>query len=157
MMLEILKAALLAGLPVAFVSYYLIKLTHDIDQDQHNENTKKQKSVHLRQVIYNKYLKFGGGFYGAVALITYLHIECYQVIDFINKFTSLSDFIDRIGLGMLIKFFIEAIMHFITAIIWPTYWHKYLPIGSFWIWIIVAILAHSAATKYALNKYKNDL
>lgn len=150
MIIEILKAFILAGIPVAIFSYYLVKLTHQVTDDKNGTRTKK---TNLKQMIYKKYLKFGGGFYGALAFITYLHIEFYQVIDFCKKFTSISDFIDRIGIGMIINFFIEAIMNFITALIWPVYWHKFLPIDSIVIWLIIAIISHSMASKYALAKY----
>ncbi len=155
MIIEIIKAILLAGIPIAFFSYYLIKLTHQVKIDDKNKTKATTKKANVRQMVYKKYLKFGGGFYGVVAFITYFHVEFYQVVDFFKKFTNISDFIDRIGFSMIVNFFIEAIMNFITALIWPVYWPKFLPINSIAIWFIIAIIAHSMASKYALIKYEN--
>ena len=105
-------------------------------------------------MLHKKWLHFGGGFYGVLVFITYIHIEFYQLIDFIKSFTSIQDFIDSIGLSMLINFFIEAIMNLVSAFLWFVYWYKYLPIGSFWVWLVVVFVAHSGATKYALSKLK---
>jgi len=56
---------------------------------------------------------------------------------------------------MIVNFFIEALMNLISAFLWFIYWHKYLPIESTWVWVLVGFIAHSSATKYALSKNNN--
>ncbi|MBL4659611.1 MAG: hypothetical protein JKY19_04590 [Alcanivoracaceae bacterium] len=168
MLLDIIKAILIAGVPIAVISYYLVIFTSrkvtlksknasQLKKELKNINLDENKQAHVvHNILHKKYLKFGGGFYGILAFITYIHVELYQVIDFINNFSSVQNFIQSIGFWMLINFFIEAIMNFITALMWPIYWYKFLPIGSFWVWVIVAILAHTVATRYALTKNNNN-
>lgn len=164
MLLEIIKALFLAGLPIAVFSYYLIVLTStktklvsknskELKQELKTVTIENHEDDHfIKKVVQKKFLKFGGGFYGVLAFITYIHIEIMQIIDFIRSFSGFQNFIDSIGFSMIINFFIEAIMNLVQAFIWPIYWYKYLPINSFWVWIIVALFAHTAATKYALRK-----
>jgi hypothetical protein len=164
MLLEIIKALLLAGVPIALFSYYLVIITNtnQVLKARNSKELKKELKTRtfvkgneenfIKQILQKKFLKFGGGFYGILTLMTYLHIEIYQVLDFMRSFTGFQDFIDSLGWHMIINFFLEAIMNMIAAFLWPIYWVKYLPIGSFWVWLIVAIVAHSMATKYALSK-----
>ncbi len=112
---------------------------------------KEGESFHVR-MLRKKFIKFGGGFYGILALMTYLHVEFNQFIDFFKNFTSITDFIDSIGFKMLINFFIEAVMNLVTAFIWPVYWSNKLPVGSLWVWLLIVFLAHWFATKYALTR-----
>jgi len=166
MILDFLKAIIIAGLPVALVSYFFTALTmkkaplkaknsKELKIELKNTQVKKDKQENVfTHMLHKKWLHFGGGFYGVLVFITYIHIEFYQLIDFIKSFTSIQDFIDSIGLSMLINFFIEAIMNLVSAFLWFVYWYKYLPIGSFWVWLVVVFVAHSGATKYALSKLK---
>ena len=156
MIVDVFKAIVYAGIPIAIISYYLIVLTQQKTALK-PKNPKKLKQDNLiQQMVYKKWLKFGTGFYGVVAFITYVHIEIYQIIEFIRNFDDFQHFIDNLGFSMILGFFIEALMNFITAFMWPIYWYKYLPIGSFWIWVTIAILSHSIATKYALTKNVAD-
>jgi hypothetical protein len=84
-----------------------------------------------------KWFRFGGGFYGLVALYTWLLIEWDEVWGFL---TGLGDIVIRVDIGGLISlvigFFIESIMNFVAAIAWPIYW-----LGEArypWLWIILA-------------------
>jgi len=166
MILDIIKAILIAGVPVALVSYYFTVLTSkkiNLKAKNAKELKTELKQLTLKKgneenaiqhMVHKKWMKFGGGFYGVMAFITYVHIEVYQLIDFVRNFTSFQDFLDSIGLMMIINFFIEAIMNLVTAFLWFFYWYKYLPIGSFWVWLIVVFLANASATIYALIRKK---
>ena len=164
MIVDIFKAIVFAGVPIALFSYYLVILTREKvtlkssnakelkDELKQVKIKKDKKDNYFKHAIQKKFMVFGAGFYGIVAFITYLHIEVYQIIDFVQKFKGWQNFIDSIGFGMLLNFLLEAIMNLVTAFIWPVYWFKYLPIGSFWIWIIIAVSAHAIAVRYALSK-----
>ncbi len=84
-----------------------------------------------------KWFRFGGGFYGLVALYTWLLIEWDDVADFLGGLASIAL---RLELGALITLFvnllIESVMNFVTAIAWPAYWLSVA--GNPWIWIGVA-------------------
>ena len=164
MILDILKAIFIAGIPVALVSYFFTRLTSKKTplMAQNSKELKLElKNTHIdhdpeenfiANMLHKKWMRFGGGFYGVMVFITYIHIEVYQIIEFVRNFTSFQNFIDSIGFMMILNFFIEAFTNLITAFLWFTYWYKYLPIGSFWVWLIVVFIAHTGATKYALSK-----
>jgi hypothetical protein len=164
MIVDIAQALVYAGIPVAVFSYYLVMLTRGSSKLTSNNATElkkelkeitlehKQDESFFVRILQKKFVKFGGGFYGILALMTYLYVEFNQFVDFFKNFTSLSDFIDSIGFKMLINFFIEAIMNLVTAFMWPIYWLKILPVGSLWVWLAIAFLAHWVATKYALSR-----
>lgn len=73
--------------------------------------------------VLERWLSFGGGFYGLVALYTWLLIEWDDVADFLG---GLGDIVLRFDFGalisLLINLFIESIMNFVAAIAWPVYW-----------------------------------
>lgn len=164
MLFELIKAIVLAGLPIAAFSYYLIMLTRkktvlqstnasqlkkELKSIEHN---KEPEETFWESALQKKFLKFGGGFYGVVTLITYIHIEGYQIIQFIvGVFGEGSAFSGGL-VSLIIAFFIELFMNLITAFMWPVYWSKFLPIDLFWIWLVVAIISHTVATKHALSK-----
>lgn len=164
MIVDIIKALFLAGIPVALFSYYLVKLTcgnTELEANNATELKKELKKIKAKgntddslwvKFLRGKFLQFGGGFYGILTLMTYLHVEFNQFVGFFKTFTSVSDFFDSVGLSMLINFFIEAIMNLVTAFTWPIYWLNILPIDSVWLWFLVAFLSHWFATKYALSE-----
>ena len=82
-------------------------------------NAKGEQGEKLDPVL-EKWFSFGGGFYGLVALYTWLVIEWNEVWNFL---TDLPGIVFSFDLGSLISlvisFFIESLMNFITAIAWP--------------------------------------
>ncbi len=87
--------------------------------------------------VLEKWFSFGGGFYGLVALYTWLVVEWNEVWDFLGDLPGIVFSFD-IGalISLVISFFIESLMNFITAIAWPVYWLGVA--GNPWVWIAVA-------------------
>ncbi|MEE4193079.1 MAG: hypothetical protein V2I66_15985, partial [Halieaceae bacterium] len=70
-----------------------------------------------------QWFRFGGGFYGLVALYTWLLIEWDEVLDFLGGLSHVVLTFDPGALiGLVIELFIESIMNFVMAIGWPAYW-----------------------------------
>lgn len=90
-----------------------------------------------------KWVEFGGGFYGLVAVLTYLIVEAQEVAELFSSEGGIMEAISNIGISTLINFFIESIMNFITAITWPVFWMGEGQ-ASFWQWIVVAYVGYSA-------------
>jgi hypothetical protein len=164
MILDILSAIIIAGIPVALTSYFFTTLTSsktpikaknskELQVELKNAQFVKDEEENvITHMLHKKWLRFGGGFYGVMVFITYIHIEIIQVLDFFRNFTSFQDFLNSIGLSMIINFFLEALMNLISAFMWFIYWHQYLDMGTYWIWLVVVFVAHTFATKYALSK-----
>jgi len=97
--------------------------------------------------LHSKWMQFGGGFYGVVAVFTYLLIELAEVRDFVANFADLF----RGGLiGMVVNFFIESLRNFIAAIAWPAYWLGRIS-GDPWMWVLGAYGGYWLGSKLAFR------
>ncbi len=165
MLIEFLKAAALAGIPVAMVTFgmILIALRKDLlgEQDgshgsvEHALKSMKRKDrkdhskVGQGDLLHKNWLKFGGGFYGIVALLTYALVELNEIIQFFNRFDGFSHFIEIIGIGLIVDFFINSLMNFITAITWPVHWMDEIDSNHIAVWFVAAYLGYRAGIRIA--------
>ena len=106
--------------------------------------------------LLDKWITFGGGYYGLMALCTYFHVEALEIMDFLVQFQGIQDFINTVSSDMLIAFLVNSLTNFITAFVWFQYWPNIFTIGNGWVWIGVSYggfyLAELSAEQYA--KYK---
>ena len=100
----------------------------------------------------DKWLDFGGGYYGGIALIKLILIELGQIEEFISNWQGLDNFINDIGVGMLISFFVEQITNFVAAIIWPTDYLSRFSIEKVAIFVGITYLAYEFSRKLARHK-----
>lgn len=114
---------------------------------------KQRKENRESDFIHKKWVQFGGGFYGIVAFVTLLWVECQEVIDFFRNFTSLYDFISNVSLGLVIEFMIDALMNFIVAIAWPAYWINVIESNHIWIWFLVAYAGYTLGDRLARQRF----
>ena len=160
----IIIAAFKAGLPVALASYALtwwalrndyLDSVVDIDEleKQIKQQSKDKKNRKKADPVHNKWLAFGGGFYGVVALLTYLVIELGEILDFFLQFESISAFFSKLSFSMLIELIIDAFMNFILAIAWPWYWLGDIAGQHIWVWFAVAYGGYWAGTRLALRHH----
>ena len=106
--------------------------------------------------VHNKWLAFGGGFYGLVGLLTYAVVEWGEITEFLGGFDSFSDLQAALSVGTLIGLFVDALMNFIVAITWPMYWMRHIESNAIWIWFLVAYGAYWAGTQLALKHSKRE-
>ena len=175
MILEFIKAAFLAGIPVAAVSFglvwwalrseYLTSTTSlkDLEKEvsllSKAQSKKKKKKENLPEPkklnpVHNKWLKFGGGFYGAVALMTFMVIETGEVFSFLANFTENFSF-SKLGIDMAIRFLIDSFMNFITAIAWPWYWIQEIQTDHIWVWFLAAYGGYWLGARAAIQYINN--
>ncbi len=106
--------------------------------------------------VLEKWFSFGGGFYGLVALYTWLVIEWNEVWNFVSELPGLVLSFNIGGLiSLAISLFIESIMNFFTAIAWPLYWLDVA--GNPWIWGGVAYAGYWLGIKAAQQASKRSL
>ena len=96
------------------------------------------------QIFLSKWMEFGGGFYGVVAVLTYLVVEGREVYDFLTSEATVMATIAQLGIGDLVQFFINSLMNFITAITWPVYWMGKTSYFSTWVWFLVVYAGYVA-------------
>jgi uncharacterized membrane protein YqjE len=114
-----------------------------------------QQEEHKMNPVHNKWLSFGGGFYGVVGLLTYAVVELGEIRDFITQFDGLSSLISDITLDLFIGFFINSITNFVVAIAWPVYWLSDIRSDYIWMWFIAAYAGYWAGTRFALHRANN--
>ncbi len=169
MLIEALRALLLAGIPIAFLSYYLIhwafkrglpvkkdKTDKSQESDDNNAKNKKKKAKREKtgNLAYDKWALFGGGYYGIMALATWLHVEILDIYRAFSAFESLSHFLDSISVHFFIGLIIEAITNLITAFVWFTYWDDVIAMDSPLLWLAVSYLAYFAGERLAEHRLK---
>lgn len=168
MILEFFEAMLKAGLLVGAFSFGLIYWGLHLGQikrpdrvsDFHKElkrmskERKKDKDRYKHSPVHKKWFMFGGGFYGAVALMTYALVEWYEFVDFMSGLSSFGDLLSRLNINLIVNIFIEALQNFIVAITWPAYWISEIETGRIWLWCIAAYGGYYAGS--ALAHYLTD-
>jgi hypothetical protein len=160
----IMIAAFKAGLPVALASYALtwwalrndyLDSVVDIDEleKQIKQQSKDKKNRKQADPVHNKWLKFGGGFYGVVAMLTYIVVELGEIRDFFLQFEGIGAFFSGISISLLIDLIIDSFMNFVVAIAWPWYWMGDIAGPHIWVWFLVAYGGYWAGTRLALHHH----
>jgi len=96
--------------------------------------------------VHEKWLQFGGGFYGVVGLITYSWVEAGEIMELLG---SLRTLVLQFDISILVNFFVDSFKNFITAIAWPAYWMSRLASSQPWLWFIAAYAGYWAGVRVA--------
>ena len=172
-------AVLYAGIPTAVVSFlmmlwairknYLLvdddldvlkksKEEDDLSEDDNSSNDQESKY----NPVHQKWLYFGGGYYGLMALVTYIYLEVLEVIEFIGNYESFNQLMDQITVKAIFGLVIESFLNIIPAFTWFIYWPKELDMTNGWYWLVASYIGYHigsfAARKYAAiatEKYDN--
>lgn len=165
-MLEIMKAMIIAGLPIMAISFSLvywavkkeyINLEDDITQLKSNKKQAKKDDVEFKvNPIYKKWLYFGGGYYGLMALIAYIHIEGLEVKTFIESYTSFSNLIDQITVTAVVSLIIDSFLNIIPAFLWFAHWPDVINIQNGWYWLLASYIGYRLGEYLAKWMLKRD-
>lgn len=166
-MIEILKTVFIAGVPVGLVGFGLvlwsIKKNYlsaedslDVLKEKKKQSDDKESSFKL-DPIHQKWLFFGGGYYGTMAFITYLHIEALEMVEFFSNYTSFSNLIDQITFGAVISLIVQSFLNIIPAFIWFTYWPDVFSIANGWHWLLASYVGFELGSYLARRYAKNIL
>jgi predicted tellurium resistance membrane protein TerC len=164
MISEIFIALFKAGLPVGLAAYFLVwwalrnGYLSDVgtvkEIEKEVKRLKKDKeSKPDGDIVHRKWLAMGGGFYGVVAVLTWVFIELGEILDFITSFDSIDALIASLSVGTLINMVIEAIKNSFLAIAWPVYWLTDIRSNHAWIWLVVAYTAYWAGSTLAVRQF----
>lgn len=170
MTIEILKATLIAALPVFILTYLLVsraivsgKLSDFSDNkslekamksmnSDHKKNKKNNKSkLGIGETATNKWLFFGGGFYGLMAFGTYLFIEVGEIGAFLLSLIDFTwaQFWSRLSFDLFVSFLVNSIMNLVDAFVWFRYWKQEISMHNGWVWLIAAYVAYVLAAHSA--------
>jgi len=175
MIAEIIKAGLLGAIPVAAFTFLILQWSiasgrmkpfnsEKSLRKQYKDFAKAQKTTKQQSksqqaktslfsrrkggdIFHGKIMSFGGGFYGTMAVATYLLIETIEIWQFLEKIFGPDRWFTNISFGLFINFLINSITNFIAAIVWFMTLPKYLPVENGWIWLVAAYLGYIAGLK----------
>lgn len=165
MIIEIFTAVLKAGIPVGIGAYllvwwalrngYLNETGSLSDIEKEVKKMAKDKESKLKSdPVHKKWLSMGGGFYGVVAVLTWLFVELREILDFITSFDGISGLVENFSVSMLVNLFIEAIKNSFLALAWPVYWLSDIPGEYIWAWFMIAYAGYWAGSKLALRQWQ---
>ena len=107
-------------------------------------------------LVHNKWLAFGGGFYGVVGLLTYAVVELSDLRDFVLGFESIWALISRFDLDLLVNLFVDAVRNFVVAITWPVYWLAEIQSSRIWLWFLLAYAGYWGGARVALHRFRPE-
>ena len=165
MITEIFTAAFKAGIPVGLMAYMLVwwalrngylNETGSVKAiEKEVKRLAKDKESKLKaDPVHKKWLSMGGGFYGVVAVLTWLFLELGEILDFITSFDGFSDLANSFSVNMLVGLFIEAIRNSFLALAWPVYWLSDIRGDYIWIWFILAYAGYWLGSQLALRQWR---
>jgi len=103
--------------------------------------------------VHNKWLAFGGGFYGVIALLTYAVIELTEIRDFLRNFDGFFALLTDISIDHLIRLFINSMLNFFWSIGWPIYWLDAIRGDYPWVWLLAAYCGYWLGCRAALDRH----
>ena len=164
MIAQLFKLVLALGLPMAILSYFLLhwsyesgRLSRESDRktdraalkEMKKEARKNRKKIPPTNVVHRKWLRFGGGFYGAAGLWTLLVVELADLFSLIVDWPGLGEIFAGGPVGFLIRFIHNQIGNFVTAITWFDYWSDITGDANIGLVFLVAIGSYSLARRAA--------
>jgi hypothetical protein len=166
--IEVFWAIVMVGVPIAAFTLAIIwwALQHGHLQETLDTGalrgeikamSKKNKAKKGRSDLHpiqKKWAKFGGGFYGIVAFFTYIVVEVYEIITVISGFGGFIDFLRALDIGVIIGMLVDALMNFITAMVWPFYWMQRIETDQTWVWFVVAYAGYWLGLRLAQHFYR---
>ena len=156
MVQEIIRAVLLGAIPVAVFTFAILQwsiASGRMKRFTGEEDLQRQHKVHARtskksrdktesgivgDLFHSKIMSFGGGFYGTMAVLTYVLIEIVEVWVFLVGFVDPYTWINKLGLGLFIEFFVNSLKNLIAAFVWFNTLPDYITIHNGFIWIAAA-------------------
>lgn len=111
-------------------------------------NGKKQRFKSGNSFI-DKWLSFGGGYYGIMAFVQFVFIELGQIKSFINDWDGLAVFIDSLGINTIVSFILEQFQNFVAAIVWPVDILAQYSLLEIAVYLFVTYVVYEASRHYA--------
>jgi hypothetical protein len=156
--LDILNAVFKLGLPMAGVSWFLFHRLYgqgNIDRSadrkaikthvqslkanfKAEKKSRKQADTKLPRshadIVFDKWMWFGSGFYGLAALWTFAVIEVSDIFNFIFNFPGLGGLLSEGLIELIISMAINQVQNIVTAFVWFSFWDAH----SIPLWVVIA-------------------
>lgn len=168
MLPEIIEAFLKAALPLGLLSFLLFRWSLKAGRLEASSDSKgfragmqamkRNRKSKTRNPLHNKWMRFGGGFYGLVGLWTFLVIEAKEIYQFAQSYEGMDGMMDTFSNASIadlgIRFLINSMMNFVSAIAWPGYWSDIIRSQNIWVWVVAAYAGYWVGMKAARQQAK---
>ncbi len=98
-------------------------------------------------LLHNKVMFFGGGFYGTMALFAYFVIEVGEIFEFLGVVFSPGEWFDYLGFDLIIGFIINSFTNIGLAFAWFVTLPNYVNMDNGWIWLLAAYAGYIVGVK----------
>ncbi len=163
MLIQILQAFIALGLPVAILSWLVLRQLYDKGKlnrtDDHKQVAANLKELKKRNreskelgqnLIQTKWMQFGGGFYGLAALWTFVVIEVTDVFRLITDFPGFAALFEGGVISLLVSLLVNQIQNLVAAFVWFRFWAG--DGSSIPIWFAIAYAGYLAGM-YAARRF----
>ncbi|MCB1645746.1 MAG: hypothetical protein KDI36_09845 [Pseudomonadales bacterium] len=168
-LLDILTASLFLGLPVMLVSWWVLNKLYD-DGKLERSSDSKSVSKGLKSLkrswkdekdsagfLEKRWMKFGGGFYGLTALLTFIWIEITGAFDFVFNFPGFEALFRDGVISFLVSVLINQVQNFVTAFLWFFYWPDEGTDRHLLVWVLVPYGAYWLGMQLASREWDDWL
>jgi len=160
-----ITSLLIIALPLGAMSfaiyYYLLTKGHikgngnlrDM-RDEARISTRDGRKDKSMGALERRWFRFGTGYYGIMALLTFIIYEYQDFVAFWSQPNALANLIANFGIGTIVNFIVNQITNFITAFLWPRYWFSGLQSTQLIIWFAMTYgcyLAGAYCAKFAFD------
>ena len=160
MIWEIVRAAVIGGLPVAVFTFVIVQWAvasgrmarlsasgnlrkqYSAVAKSYSKNKDEESSTAPGDILYGKIMFFGGGYYGTMAVLTYAVVELVEIWAFLPVLVDPDTWINRLGIGLIIDFVVNSILNVVAAFTWFTTIPGYIRIENGWVWLAVSYGAY---------------
>jgi hypothetical protein len=115
----------------------------DLGESLGNEWADDDDKKPTNNYLHSKWVSFGGGFYGLMALITFTVIEVREIVAFVASLDSFQALIDLLSINTLVDVLVNSIMNMVDAFIWFLYWPEQISMSNGWIWLFMAYAGYN--------------
>lgn len=182
MVIEIVRACVFGALPITLFTFLILQWSiasgrlsrFDSEESLHRQYKKQSKAArkskgdkgtdpkgedkplfHERAAgdfFHNKVTFFGGGYYGTMAVLTYILIEAVEVWQFLLRFADPSNWVNNFGFDLIVEFFINSLTNLIAAFVWFNSLPDYIDINNGFIWLGASYLGYLAGLRLTAEK-----
>lgn len=163
---DLLQSIVKLGLPMVLLSWFLFTQLYDkgdVDRGADRKAIKstvkslravfkarsKAKSVPPNkshaEIVYDKWMWFGSGFYGLAALWTFVIIEVTDVFNFIVNNPGWAVLLEDGVVSLLVNVLINQLQNLLAAFVWFSFWDA----DSILLWVLIAYAGYWVGVEMA--------
>ncbi|GGW93331.1 hypothetical protein [Alteromonas halophila] len=146
---------------LAFRKGVLSQWDEDTGQHALSSEQEDESNDEASHPLIEKWLTFGGGYYGITAFAKLITIELSQAHELATHWPGIDTVLPHPGLNglinMFVNFFVAQYINFAEAVSWPAYYVSHFPIWQCALFVVITYLvfrgAQHMAWQYFLKKH----